>query len=117
MVVEVVMPASASAGTHPSKNRKIPLRAVSVRTVLVWRIRDLEICWSHSTKKNVLFWTIGPPMLIVYSLRLNQFGCVGFQTPLTTSLLFPHVFASRALLDTLHTAAPEYLLVPERVLI
>ena len=61
LVVAVVMGLTAFPGTHPSQCRKIPLRAASVKTVLDWRARVREICWSHSAKKNVLFLMIGPP--------------------------------------------------------
>jgi hypothetical protein len=56
----------------------------------------------HSAKKNVLFLTMGPPTLPVYSLRFVQLRVSG--SPFTR--LFAHVFGSSALLRTFHTAAP-----------
>src|SRR5262245_10683277 len=124
-----VVAVRALPGTQPSQYRRIPLRAESVKTVLVWSNRVLEICWSHSTKKKVLFLMIGPPMLTVYWCVFLQSGCVGFQhggvCPLIlhpvrgvpTSLLLFHVLGFSPVFWTFQTALPLNLFVPDRVVI
>src|SRR3989442_14916568 len=91
---------------HPSQYRKMPFRAQSVSTtgLIVWRCRSN--CWSYNVKKNVLFFTIGPPTLPVNSFRLIQVASPGFHTPLTTCLLFCQVFASRTEFRMNHAPLP-----------
>src|SRR2546423_13720531 len=80
-------------------------------------VRCRSNCWSHNAKKNVLFLTIGPPRLAVYSFSFCQFGFPGVHTPRTTCLLLLHVLASSAEFRTFHTALPRNWLVPDRVMI
>src|SRR5262245_46140034 len=102
---------------QPSKYRKIPFRAHGVSTVVFCVLRLLTISPFQSPKKNVLFLTIGPPRLAVYSCVLVQSGRVGFQAPVFESivLLLAQVLASKAELVADHTRLPEYRFVPERV--
>src|SRR5262249_23480840 len=51
----------ASALFHASKYRKMPCRAVSVRTGVVTVCFVTLIFWSHNAKKNVFSLIIGPP--------------------------------------------------------
>src|SRR5437867_3800063 len=123
------MAATAFPGTHPSQNRKIPLRAASVKTVLDWRARVRESCWSHSAKKNVLFLMTGPPKLSVYWFTFLQSGWVGFQHggvcplilhPLNVvprSLLLFHVLGFSDVFCVFQTALPANLFVPDRLVI
>src|SRR5437867_7787084 len=67
----------ASPPFQLSKYRKMPCRAVSVRTGVVTIPRVRLIFWSHSAKKNVLLFTIGPPALTVYWLVFLQSIGVG----------------------------------------
>src|SRR5262245_10779193 len=102
---------------QPSKYRKIPFRAHGVSTIGFCVVRPLTITPSNNAKKNVLFLTIGPPRLALYSCVLVQFGAVGFQAPVLASmvLLLAQVLASRAEFVADHTRLPVYRLVPDRV--
>src|SRR5678809_1279130 len=57
--------ANAFPAFHPSKYRKMPMRAHGVKTVKL--VNDRCSAWfiSYRTKKKVLFLTIGPPKLAV----------------------------------------------------
>src|SRR5262245_34760367 len=65
----------------------------------------------QSAKKKVLFCTIGPPTLPVYSWMFDQLRVVG--VPATR--LLAHVLGSNAVLVAFHTRAPRNRLVPDRV--
>src|SRR5262245_66547877 len=95
----------------------MPWRAVSVSTGVVTVVRMRLILWSHNAKKNVLFFTIGPPPLTVYWLVFLQSIGVGLGFPVSGSrlLLFSQLFADSAVFRLLHTADPLNSFVPERV--
>src|SRR5262245_26939821 len=102
---------------QPSKYRKMPFRAHGVSTSGFCVVRPLTLSPLNNAKKNVLFLTIGPPRLAVYSCVLVQFGAVGFHAPVleSTVLLLAQVLASNAELVPAHTRLPVYRLVPDRV--
>ena len=102
---------------QPSQYRKMPFLAQSVSTAGLIVFRWRSNCWPQRAKKNVLFFTMGPPRLAVYSFRLIQAGLPGVQTPRTICLLLLQVFASSAEFRTFHTALPRNSFVPERVMI
>src|SRR5437867_6260444 len=95
----------------------MPFRAHGVSTVGFCVVRALTITPSNNAKKNVLFFTIGPPRLAVYSCALVQFGLVGFQAPVleSTARLLLQVLASNAEFVADHTRLPLYRFVPDRV--
>src|SRR5678815_540224 len=95
----------------------MPLRAHGVRTTGFCVVLALTITPSYRAKKNVLFLTIGPPMLVVNSWALVQFGLIGFQAPVLESiaLLLDQVLASSAEFVADHTKLPVYRFVPDRV--
>ena len=78
---------------QPSKYLKIPFRAHGVSTVALLFVRVDGNKPFHRKKKNVLFLTIGPPMLPVYSFRLVQAGTMAFGC----ARLLTHEFGSIAL--------------------
>ena len=63
----------------------MPLRAHGVSTMGFWFVRARTITSSNNVKKNVLFLTIGPPMLPVNWCVLFQFGADGFHPPVLES--------------------------------
>ena len=75
----------------------MPFRAQGVSTVALMLLRVLGSRPSHRKKKNVLFLTIGPPMLPVYCFRFVQGGTMAFGC----ARLLAHVFGSIALFRTL----------------
>src|SRR5688572_23359082 len=89
----------------------MPFRAHGVSTTGFWLLRDAGSRPFQRAKKNVLFLTMGPPKLAVYSLRLVQLRVTG----VPALRLFAHVFGSRAELVTFHTAEPRYWFVPDFV--
>src|SRR5882724_12564806 len=102
---------------QPSKYRKMPFRAQGVSTIGFCVVRALTTTPLSNAKKSVLFLTIGPPRLAVYSWVLVQFGTVGFQAPVleSTCLLLLQVLASSAEFVADHTRLPVYRFVPDRV--
>src|SRR3989442_5655674 len=94
-----------------SKYRKMPRWAHGVSTVGLVRVRVSGKRPFQSAKKNVLFFTIGPPTLSVASFRFVQGGVSGL--PLTR--LLAHVLGFSALFWRFHVAAPRNWLVPDRV--
>src|SRR2546429_8078600 len=95
----------------------MPLRAQGVSTIWFWFVRARTSTPSNNAKKNVLFLTIGPPMLPVNSWVLFQSALVGLNAPVlgSTCLLLVHELASSALFRAFHTPLPRIWLVPERV--
>src|SRR5262249_16621253 len=91
---------------QPSQYRKMPFLAQSVNTIGLTVRRCRSNCLSNNVKKNVLFFTIGPPTLSVNLLRLIQVCSPGFHTPFTTCLLLDHVLASRAEFRINHPPVP-----------
>src|SRR5438552_6906306 len=89
----------------------MPLRAHGVSTVAFTFVRPAGSKPSQSAKKNVLFFTMGPPTLPVYWLRFVHDRVAGTGC----TLLFAHVLGSSALLRMFHTAAPWNLFVPDLV--
>src|SRR5262249_56582459 len=92
----------------PGKNRKIPWRAVSVKTTA----STVSFCcpfWpSNMPKKNVLFLMIGPPNVPVYWWRLNHVG----ESPCR---LLDQEFALSAEFRTFHVTPPRNWFVPDFV--
>src|SRR5262245_25591057 len=80
-------------------------------------VRVRLILWSHNAKKNVLFFTIGPPPLTVYWFVFLQSIGVGLGFPVRGSrlLLFSQLLADIAVFRLFQTAAPLNWFVPERV--
>src|SRR6185503_5438826 len=93
---------------QPSKYRKMPLRAHGVSTSGFCVVRSLTLKPLNNAKKNVLFLTIGPPRLAVYSCVFFQLGTVGFHAPVSaaTVRLFAQVLASNAEFVAAHTRLP-----------
>src|SRR5688572_31083127 len=95
----------------------MPFRAHGVSTIVFGVVRALAITPSYNAKKNVLFRTIGPPRLMVYSCALVQFGLVGFHAPVFESIarLLLQVLESNAEFVADQTRLPVYRFVPDRV--
>src|SRR5437868_6277236 len=108
---DVVVTVCAFPLCQLSKYRKMPFRAHGVSTVALELLRVAGSRPSHRAKKNVLFLTIGPPTLPVYSLRFVQAGTIA----VGCALLFTHELGSIALFRMLYTNAPVNLFVPDRV--
>src|SRR5206468_3576714 len=68
-----------------SKYRKMPFRAHGVSTIGFGVVRPFTRAVSHSAKKNVLFFLIGPPKLPVSWCVFVQSGLVGFHAPVMGS--------------------------------
>jgi hypothetical protein len=89
----------------------MPRLAHGVKMVALMFSRFLGNRPFHKAKKKVLFLTIGPPMLSVYSFTFRHGRVAGSGW----TRLLAQVFGSRALFCAFHTAAPRNRLVPERV--